>query len=113
MMGVLKSDFEMCFCNNNAPKHLDPLQSGIIIGEKKGGGGPRCIVVVYHHYLPEYYFRFPAGGWKVNLLKAELARRKGKEEDEGMMLFTDSYDVVFTAGKESILGNYYLQDQMT
>jgi len=50
--------------------------------------------------------RFPAGGWKVNLLKAELERRKGKEEEEGMMLFTDSYDVVFTAGKESILGMY-------
>ena len=56
-----------------------------------------------------YYYRFPAGGWKVNLLKAELERRKGMEEEEGMMLFTDSYDVVFTAGIESILGNYYLQ----
>ena len=27
MMGVLKSDFEMCFCNNNAPKLLDPLKT--------------------------------------------------------------------------------------
>jgi len=44
----------------------------------------------------------PAGGWKVNLLKRELE----KTDREGYMLFTDSYDVVFAAGKESIFGQY-------
>lgn len=48
---------------------------------------------------------YPAGGWKVNLLKKELERRKEKEE-EGFMMFTDSYDVIFAAGQESILGKY-------
>ena len=48
---------------------------------------------------------YPAGGWKVNLLKKELERRKEKEE-EGFIMFTDSYDVIFAAGQESILGKY-------
>lgn len=45
---------------------------------------------------------YPAGGWKVNLLKKELA----KTNKDGLMMFTDSYDVIFAAGKESILGQY-------
>ena len=41
------------------------------------------------------------------MLKRELERRvkEGKEEEDGeMMMFTDSYDVIFAAGIESILG---------
>ena len=41
------------------------------------------------------------GGWKVNLLKEELEKRKS---EDGMMMFTDSYDVIFAASSESILG---------
>lgn len=47
---------------------------------------------------------YPGGGWKVNLLKEamkELGQRK-----ETVVMFTDSYDVVVTAGKEAILAQY-------
>ena len=43
------------------------------------------------------------GGWKVNLLKEELEKRKS---EDGMMMFTDSYDVIFAASSESILGKF-------
>ena len=43
------------------------------------------------------------GGWKVNLLKEELEKRKS---EDGMMMFTDSYDVIFAASSESILGDF-------
>ena len=52
---------------------------------------------------------FPGGGFKVNLLKEELARIvEGKEEsvqdvDNLVVMFTDSYDVVITGGTERIL----------
>ena len=49
---------------------------------------------------------FPAGGWKVNLLKKELERMKDINEDD-LMMFTDSYDVVFAAGQNSILGKMF------
>ena len=51
---------------------------------------------------------YPAGGWKVNLLKRELEKRKG---EQGYMMFTDSYDVIVAAGKDSLLGKFYIDAQ--
>jgi procollagen-lysine,2-oxoglutarate 5-dioxygenase len=50
---------------------------------------------------------YPGGGWKVNLLKEELKKRSG---DDGMMMFTDSFDVILAASSESILGQYDKMD---
>ena len=47
---------------------------------------------------------FPGGGWKVNLLKE--AMEEIKDEKDTMVMFTDSYDVVISAGKEAILAQY-------
>lgn len=44
--------------------------------------------------------RFPGGGHKVNLLKKEL--EKYKDKDNLLIMFSDSYDVVFTDGAETI-----------
>ena len=47
---------------------------------------------------------YPGGGWKVNLLKEEMEGRK--EDTEGLVMFTDSYDVVIAAGKDAIIAQY-------
>jgi len=47
---------------------------------------------------------FPGGGWKVNLLKE--AMEEIKDEKDTIVMFTDSYDVVISAGKEAILTQY-------
>ena len=44
----------------------------------------------------------PGGGWKVNLLREEMA--KIKEDD--LVMFTDSYDVVIAGTKEAIVDKY-------
>lgn len=46
----------------------------------------------------------PGGGYKVNLLKK--AMEKYKDEDDTIVMFTDSYDVIFLADKEEILNNF-------
>ena len=43
----------------------------------------------------------PGGGFKVNLLKADLEQYKNR--DDLILLFTDSYDVVLLAGASEIL----------
>ena len=45
----------------------------------------------------------PGGGWKVNLLRTELKTRR---DQPGLLMFTDSYDVVLTGDKEEILAKY-------
>lgn len=45
---------------------------------------------------------YPGGGWKVNLLKEEVA--KIREDD--LVMFTDSYDVVIAGTKEAIMAQY-------
>ena len=47
---------------------------------------------------------YPGGGWKVNLLKEELEKRK--DDAESLVMFTDSYDVVIAAGKDAIIAQY-------
>ena len=47
---------------------------------------------------------YPGGGWKVNLLKREMEKRK--DDHENLVMFTDSYDVVISAGKEAIIAQY-------
>ena len=49
---------------------------------------------------------YPGGGWKVNLLKAEMQRRVGEAEEGDLVMFTDSYDVVIAASKEDIIAQY-------
>ena len=44
------------------------------------------------------------GGQKVKLLKEEL--EKHKDDAEKVIMFTDSYDVVFNAGPEKILETF-------
>ncbi|KAK7085361.1 Procollagen-lysine,2-oxoglutarate 5-dioxygenase 1, partial [Halocaridina rubra] len=44
------------------------------------------------------------GGHKINLLKKELSQYKNDESR--VIMFTDSYDVIFTAGKEAILEKF-------
>ncbi|XP_068202798.1 procollagen-lysine,2-oxoglutarate 5-dioxygenase 1 isoform X2 [Palaemon carinicauda] len=44
------------------------------------------------------------GGHKINLLKEAL--EKYKEDDKKLILFTDSYDVIFTDGKDAILQKF-------
>ena len=50
---------------------------------------------------------YPGGGFKVNLLKKEISNIvEGKDDsvrdvDNLVVMFTDSYDVVLAAGKES------------
>ena len=46
---------------------------------------------------------YPGGGWKVNLLKEEMKKR---EDDEDLVMFTDSYDVVVAASKDAIIAQY-------
>eukprot|EP00111_Clytia_hemisphaerica_P018349 TCONS_00054259-protein len=46
----------------------------------------------------------PGGGHKINLLRRHL--RKYENEEDLIMMFTDSYDVVFTEGPEEILKKY-------
>lgn len=43
-------------------------------------------------------------GWKVNLLKQEM--EKIKDDENSMVMFTDSYDVVVAAGKEELLKQF-------
>ncbi|XP_076452068.1 procollagen-lysine,2-oxoglutarate 5-dioxygenase 1-like [Babylonia areolata] len=47
---------------------------------------------------------YPGGGHKVNLLKKEV--EKYKETDNLVIMFTDSYDVVFTEGAKTILERF-------
>ncbi|XP_076320544.1 LOW QUALITY PROTEIN: procollagen lysyl hydroxylase [Tachypleus tridentatus] len=49
--------------------------------------------------------RYPGGGQKVNLLRKEM--EKHKDKDDLIILFTDSYDVIFTGGPEEILKKFY------
>lgn len=45
---------------------------------------------------------FPGGGMKVNLLKEYLTT----QDDDTIILFTDSYDVVFSGGPKDVLKNW-------
>jgi procollagen-lysine,2-oxoglutarate 5-dioxygenase len=47
---------------------------------------------------------YPGGGFKVNLLKKELLEHKDKKDL--VVMFTDSYDVIITAGKDDILAKF-------
>ncbi|XP_063681239.1 procollagen-lysine,2-oxoglutarate 5-dioxygenase-like [Bolinopsis microptera] len=47
---------------------------------------------------------YPGGGFKVNLLKK--AMEQYKEEDDMIVMFTDSYDVIFLADREEIVDNF-------
>lgn len=47
---------------------------------------------------------YPGGGWKVNLLKEAMVTLKDKKDT--MVMFTDSYDVVISVGKEALLAQY-------
>ena len=47
---------------------------------------------------------FPGGGFKVNLLKQ--AMEQYKEEDDMIVMFTDSYDVIFLADRDEIVDNF-------
>ena len=46
----------------------------------------------------------PGGGYKINLLKEELANHKDKKNL--IVMFTDSYDVILTAGKDEIVKKF-------
>ena len=46
----------------------------------------------------------PGGGYKINLLKEELA--KHKDNKDLIVMFTDSYDVIMVAGKDQILTKF-------
>ena len=46
---------------------------------------------------------YPGGGWKVVLLKEEMKKRR---EEEGLVMFTDSYDVVISGSKQQIIDQY-------
>ena len=48
----------------------------------------------------------PGGGQKINLLKEELNSWDINKQKSTIILFTDSYDVVFTSGPDSILQKY-------
>ncbi len=50
----------------------------------------------------------PGGGFKVNLLKKELS--SVSDRSDLIVLFTDSYDVIFTAGAKEILAKYKRAD---
>ena len=47
---------------------------------------------------------FPGGGFKVNLLKQ--AMEQYKDEDDMIVMFTDSYDVIFLADRDEIVDNF-------
>ncbi|KAK7094083.1 procollagen-lysine,2-oxoglutarate 5-dioxygenase 1-like [Littorina saxatilis] len=47
---------------------------------------------------------FAGGGFKVNLLKKEV--EKHRDDENLIIMFTDSYDVVFTEGAETILERF-------
>ncbi|KAK9887384.1 hypothetical protein WA026_022322 [Henosepilachna vigintioctopunctata] len=51
--------------------------------------------------------RQPAGGWKVNLLKKALEEYKGQEK---VILFTDSYDVLFLNNLDAIVNTFKTMD---
>jgi hypothetical protein len=46
----------------------------------------------------------PGGGFKINLLRKGL--EKYKDEKDLILMFTDSYDVVFASGKDEILQKF-------
>ncbi|KAJ8021793.1 Procollagen-lysine,2-oxoglutarate 5-dioxygenase 1 [Holothuria leucospilota] len=48
--------------------------------------------------------RWPGGGQKINLLKQALEEHK--DNDNLIILFSDSYDVIFTTGEEEIVGKF-------
>lgn len=48
--------------------------------------------------------KYSGGGHKVNILKENLAKYSGRSDL--VILFTDSYDVIFTAGAEEILEKF-------
>jgi len=50
----------------------------------------------------------PGGGHKINILKQEL--KKYATENNTVLMFTDSYDVIFTAGYEEIIKKFLAQD---
>ena len=47
---------------------------------------------------------YPGGGFKVNLLKKAVEQYK--EEDDMIVMFTDSYDVIFLSDREEIVDNF-------
>ncbi|EDV23843.1 uncharacterized protein TRIADDRAFT_50405 [Trichoplax adhaerens] len=47
---------------------------------------------------------FPGGGYKINLLRRELERLKDKDD---IIIVTDSYDVIYTAGTQEILEKFH------
>ncbi|XP_072047684.1 procollagen-lysine,2-oxoglutarate 5-dioxygenase 1-like [Amphiura filiformis] len=48
--------------------------------------------------------RYPGGGYKLNLLKVGL--EKYKDEEDTIIMFSDSYDVIFTTGQEEIIKKF-------
>ena len=46
----------------------------------------------------------PGGGYKVNLLKDAMEEYKG--DMETIVMFTDSYDVIFVSDKTEIIENF-------
>ena len=46
----------------------------------------------------------PGGAYKINLLKEELSNHK--DNKNLIVMFTDSYDVILTAGKDEILQKF-------
>ena len=46
---------------------------------------------------------YPGGGWKVVLLKEEMEKRR---TGDGLVMFTDSYDVVIADTKDAIIAQY-------
>lgn len=53
----------------------------------------------------------PGGGWKTNVLKTALEKMMSKHGDDGearnaLVMFTDSYDVIFTGTAEEIIQRY-------
>ncbi|KOB72674.1 putative procollagen-lysine,2-oxoglutarate 5-dioxygenase [Operophtera brumata] len=49
---------------------------------------------------------YPGGGQKVNLLKNKLNEMMKSENKEKIVLFTDSYDLIFTAGIDEIVKKF-------
>ncbi|XP_076804247.1 procollagen-lysine,2-oxoglutarate 5-dioxygenase 1-like isoform X1 [Clavelina lepadiformis] len=99
------------------PSQADPLELLVVtVATDKTDGFKRLegslklfnlkfLVLGMHEKWKGGYLRlFPGGGQKINILKREL--EKYKNNKNLVLFFTDSYDVVFTAGKEEILTKF-------
>jgi GR25 family glycosyltransferase involved in LPS biosynthesis len=50
--------------------------------------------------------KYPGGGFKVNLLKKKLKREENNYRPDDLILFTDSFDVVFIDNKDNIIRKF-------